>query len=74
MFSNSFTKLASVYLGGCFLNLSVLTICFISNISHSLSFGNIPPFSTSSSSLHSIYTLRKPSNLIISHSAINLFL
>jgi hypothetical protein len=72
LFSSSFTRLASVYLGGCFLNFSVLVILDICNVSHFSNFGNKIVSEVSSSSVHSEYTFKKPSKVITSHSAMNL--
>jgi hypothetical protein len=72
LFSNSFTRLASVYLGGCFLNFSVLTILDMSKTSPFSSFGSRIVSEDSSSSVHSEYTFKNPSKVITSHSAINL--
>ena len=60
--SNFFTRLASEYRGGFWVNLSVAVICFAARFSPAVTLGRSAPLSSSfSSSVPSMYTFRNPS-------------
>ena len=67
--SNFFTKEASVYLDAALVYRSVAVMLLFNNLSFTFNAGNIPSCSSSSSSLPSKYTFKKPSNLITSPEA-----